>query len=56
MSNAFTIPKAPSWLKQLAKNANASKGGQVRAKAMGGAAVPSMSNGRGAQTMKAPTQ
>lgn len=56
MSNAFTIPKAPSWLKQLSKNASAVKGGQARAKAMGGAAVPSMSNGRGAQTMKAPTQ
>lgn len=56
MNNAFTIPKAPSWVKQLERNARAARGGQTRAAQTRGIAVPFMSNGRGAQTMKAPTQ
>lgn len=54
MTNAFTLPKPPEWLKKLDKDAKASKGGQARAHAMAGAAVPSLSNGRGVQTMKEP--
>jgi hypothetical protein len=53
VTNAFNIPKAPSWLKQLERNSKAKRGGQARATAMGGTPTPSLSNGRGVQFMKA---
>ena len=45
--NAFTLPKSVPWLKELNVNHSKKAGGKARAVASNGAAVPSLSNGKG---------